>query len=187
MAEIDDDLFAIEVDADDYARTAAADTGSVSRTHQSEAAFRAEKASYTAKIDGAPGNNYQELLEAVPVLAQAGILDGADRSENKVKLRKKDIQLLGYVVGELYYDHEFATIITLCARVRTVCDFDDKVEHSLDRWERRCRERMEESAAKESPPGLLDPFPPDPEQTTCGTSVGSAPVSRDNVTSQSRP
>ncbi|KAK5171442.1 uncharacterized protein LTR77_004586 [Saxophila tyrrhenica] len=67
MAE-DNNLFAIEVDADDYADTAADDTPSVSRTHQSRPAFESIKSSYSAKITG--GTSYKDLIAAVPVLAK---------------------------------------------------------------------------------------------------------------------
>ena len=144
MAEADHGLLAIEVDADDYAEIAAEDAPSVSRTYQSEADFQAIKATYTAKIDG--GKTYQELIAAVPILRKeqmhyGNASDHANGHAN-VKLSKKDVQLLGYAAGEMYYDKEYSRIIELCGRVRARCEVDGKTAESLNRWERRCREKM---------------------------------------------
>lgn len=95
MAEADNSLFDISVDADDYADAAAEDTPVVDRTFQSESDFLAVKTAYTARQDG--GNLYYELLRNVPVLAD----DQAPEDDSKVKLDKRDQLLLGYVVGEL--------------------------------------------------------------------------------------
>ncbi|RMZ00054.1 hypothetical protein D0862_06865 [Hortaea werneckii] len=106
MAEPNDDnaLFAIEVDVDDYADTAAADNPSasttstnqddaatVSRTFQSASAFQAQKAAYRAKIDW--GDLEADLIKAVPVLCRTTRDPVAGGEE--VKLSKKGIQLLG--------------------------------------------------------------------------------------------
>ena len=105
MAEPANELFAIGVDADDYAETAAHDAPSVSRTFQSEADFQAQRAIYSAKID--IGNNYERLLEAVPLLRPANEPPlTAERyikpqGSPPVRLGKKDVQLFGYAVGEL--------------------------------------------------------------------------------------
>lgn len=147
MAEQEDDgLLAIEVDADDYAETAAGDAPAVSRTYQSEADFQTQKAIYSAKIDG--GNTYRDLVAAVPVLdnishgtTKNGLKIGNGDS-SKVKLSKKDFQLLGYAVGELYYDKRYEEILKLCDRVRVYCEIDEKTRESLDRWTERCRARM---------------------------------------------
>ena len=145
MAEQDNCLFAIEVDADDYAETAAGDTPAVSRTFQSEADFQAVKATYQAKVDG--GNTYRDLISAVPVLElsdvdEANGTGGTDLNGPKVKLGKKDFQLLGYAVGEMYYDKQYGRILELCERVTARCEIDEKTAESLGRWERRCGERL---------------------------------------------
>lgn len=144
MTDQEDGLLAIEVDADDYAETAAGDTPSVSRTYQSEADFQIQKASYSAKIDY--GNTYQELIRAVPILelGAKGPADntGLSNGHSAVRLSKKDVQLLGYAVGELYYDKEYKNIIDLCERVTKVCEIDEKTAESLRRWSSRCHERM---------------------------------------------
>jgi hypothetical protein len=124
--------------------TATADNPAVSRTHQSEPAFQAIKASYKAKVDG--GRSYQDLITAVPVLAQEINSEerGAKQEDGheKVKLSKRDGQLLGYAVGELYYDKEFGRVIELCQRVRERCAVDGKTDEALERWEKRCQERV---------------------------------------------
>nr|POE94362.1 meiotic recombination protein rec14 [Quercus suber] len=137
--DADGGLLAIEVDTDDYADSAAHDTSTVSRTYQSEDAFQAEKRSYTARMYGGPGSNYQELMEAVPALSQALGTGDPDLTvlARKANLSKKNVHLLGYVVGELYYDRDFRRIIRLCEAVRAACDVDKKVDGSLDRWTAR--------------------------------------------------
>jgi hypothetical protein len=161
MAEqlTDDGLFAIEVDADDYAETAAGDAPSnVPRTYQSEADFQAQKASYTAKVQD--GNNYEELLKAVPALRTGRLplkngtngsgasscsgdaTNGVDGVAQKTNLSKKDVQLLGYAAGELYYDRRYEELKELCGRVRERCEVDVKVEESLRRWSGRCEARL---------------------------------------------
>ncbi|KAK3050485.1 hypothetical protein LTR09_008396 [Extremus antarcticus] len=141
MADEDNDVFAIEVDADNYGEAAAADTPAVSRTHQSEAAFQAVKSSYTAKIDG--GTTYQDFIAAVPVLTNPDeVSESVTNGHSKVKLGKRDSQLLGYAVGELYYDKDYAGVVELCQRVKDRCEFDVKTAEALERWCGRCRERM---------------------------------------------
>ena len=140
----DHDLFAIEVDADDYGETAAADAPSVSRTFQSETKFQAVKNAYKAQID--VGDIYKQLLSTVPSLrpsqadAESCTAGGA---ELPVKLAKRDCQLLGYAVGELYYDKEYARIIELCERVTSGCQVDAKTLGSLQKWTKRCEERLD--------------------------------------------
>ncbi|KAK5138404.1 hypothetical protein LTR08_003465 [Meristemomyces frigidus] len=144
MAEVDNGLFAIEVDADDYGETAAADAPPVPRTFQSETKFQAVKDAYNAKID--VGNNYKQLLDLVPLLRldQSPVDDGlaAESSSTPVKLGKRDCQLLGYAVGELYYDREYAKAVELCERVTSVCQMDAKTLGSLQKWAKRCELRL---------------------------------------------
>ena len=144
-AETENGLLAIEVDADDYAETAAGDTPSVSRTYQSDADFTDIKATYQAKQDG--HSTYNDLVSAVPALGfdnSHGINDHVIGDGGcRPKLSKKDLQLLGYAVGELYFDKEYSRVLELCERVRGKCEVDTRVSESLDKWERRCRERME--------------------------------------------
>ena len=139
----DDELLGIEVDTDDYAETAAGDTPSVPRTFQSEADFQVQKASYTAKID--QGNIYAELVKTVPIL-EAGTpsANGTDTDSNgaKAKLSKKEVQLLGYAVGEMYFDRKYQDIIDLCQRVEERCEADKKLNQSLEKWTGRCRDRL---------------------------------------------
>lgn len=134
----DSGLLAIEVDADEYAETAAGDTPAVPRTYQSEADFQAIKPAYTAKMHGEPGGStLDDLIKAVPALRP-----GAGSGE-KVKLSKKDAQLLGYAVGELYFNRRYGEVVALCGRVKEACEVDNKVDESLGRWVGRCMERME--------------------------------------------
>ncbi|RMY75708.1 hypothetical protein D0864_09786 [Hortaea werneckii] len=132
MAEANDDnaLFAIEVDVDDYANTAAADNPSasttstnqddaatVSRTFQSASAFQAQKAAYRAKIDW--GDLETELTKAVPALCRT-TRDPVAGGE-KVKLSKKEIQLLGVLVG---------------------CELDAKTRVGVEKWIARSKGRL---------------------------------------------
>lgn len=146
MAEdLAEGLFAIAVDADVYAETAAGDAPSVPRTFQSEADFQAQKASYTAKIDN--GNNYAEFLKALPALSSIAnwTVSAENGDEAKVKLGKKDVQLLGYAVGEMYYDRRYGEVVELCKRVQARCDVDGKLRTSLERWIGRCTSRLQEA------------------------------------------
>ena len=148
MAEPENSLFDIEVDADDYADAAAEDTPVVDRTHQSEADFLKVKETYQARQDGSRGALYSELLEAVPSLAAADAgaslskedVNGGDvngDAAKKVKLDKRSQLLLGYVVGELWYDGEFAEVERLCGRVEEVCELDARVAPGVKRWRER--------------------------------------------------
>lgn len=144
MAETENGFLAIEVDADDYAETAAGDAPPVSRTYQSEEAFQAQRAAYSAKIDC--GTTYKDLLAAVPILAHSNghshhQFDYASGTA-KVRMSKKEIQLLGYAVGEMYYDRRYYEVIGLCDRVYALCEIDDKTCQSLRKWTTRCRERV---------------------------------------------
>ena len=145
MAEEANGLSAIEVDADDYAEAAAGDAPAVPRTFQSEADFQAQRSSYSAKVDC--GNNYEGLFVAVPVLTPHAGRDGDGSAtvngSTKVKLSKKDVQLLSYAVGEMYYARQYKQIIELCGRVREGCECDGKLAESVERWSRRCEERMQ--------------------------------------------
>ena len=141
MAEPENSLFDIEVDADDYADAAAEDTPVVDRTHQSEADFLKVKEDYQARQDGSRGALYSELLEAVPSLAaDAGAASGDDGK--KVKLDKRSQLLLGYVVGELWYDGEFAEVQRLCRRLDEVCELDARVAPGVRRWRERAEGRI---------------------------------------------
>jgi hypothetical protein len=143
MAEPENSLFDIEVDADDYADAAAEDTPVVDRTHQSEADFLKVKESYQARQDGSRGALYSELLKAMPLLAadaDAGAPSGDDGK--KVKLDKRSQLLLGYVVGELWYDGEFAEVQRLCTRLEEVCELDARVAPGVKRWRERAEGRL---------------------------------------------
>jgi hypothetical protein len=153
MAEPENSLFDIEVDADDYADAAAEDTPVVDRTHQSEADFLKVKETYQARQDGSRGALYSELLEAVPSLAAADAgaslskedVNGGDvngDAANKVKLDKRSQLLLGYVVGELWYDGEFEEVERLCGRLEEVCELDARVAPGVRRWRERAEVRL---------------------------------------------
>ena len=144
MEDDPNDLFAIEVDTDDYAETAAEDTPAVPRTYQSEAAFQAVKAAYSAKTHTDRSSNYDQLITAVPVLHQGADFapNGADDGGGKVQLSKKDFQLLGYVVGQWYFHKRYAEVVELCERVTERCAVDGKMEESLGRWIERSTERL---------------------------------------------
>jgi hypothetical protein len=163
MAEPENSLFDIEVDADDYADAAAEDTPVVDRTHQSEADFLKVKETYQARQDGSRGALYSELLEAVPSLAAADagaslskedVVDGDVKvegngdgginggGEKKVKLDKRSQLLLGYVVGELWYDGEFKEVERLCGRLEEVCELDARVAPGVKRWRERAEGRL---------------------------------------------
>ncbi|SMY29315.1 unnamed protein product [Zymoseptoria tritici ST99CH_1A5] len=156
MAEVEsNDLFAIDVDPDNYAETAAHDNlAPESRTFQSEEAFQAQKASYSAKID--TGDHYSELMKTVPALApsngelsrgaESASVEEQNLKEEKFKLGKRDVMLLGYAVGEMYYDGKYAEVVELCGRVEGRCLVDKKMAESLRRWRERCEVRMREGA-----------------------------------------
>lgn len=137
MAEADNSLFDISVDADDYADAAAEDTPVVDRTFQSESDFLAVKAAYTARQDG--GNLYSELLRNVPVLAD----DQAPEDDSKVKLDKRDQLLLGYVVGELWYGGEFERVRVVCERVLGRCEVEKRLRPGVERWRERAVKKLE--------------------------------------------
>ncbi|OQN96869.1 hypothetical protein B0A48_17423 [Cryoendolithus antarcticus] len=108
MTDEDDDLLAIEVDAGSYATAAVQDTPTVSRTHQTEEAFQAIKATYQAKHYN--GSLYAELISDVPELdldQSPSSSASFDELKPKRKLDKRQQALFGYVVGELYYDREW--------------------------------------------------------------------------------
>lgn len=136
MAESENPLFDIGVDADDYAEAAAEDAPAVDRTFQSEADFLAVKAAYSARQDG--GDLYAELMRAVPHLAEDAAIP-----DPKPKLDKRVQMLLGYVVGELYYDGDFAGVVRLCDRVLETCVVDKRLVPGLERSRERARGRVE--------------------------------------------
>ncbi|RMY85914.1 hypothetical protein D0861_06197 [Hortaea werneckii] len=167
MAEANDDnaLFAIEVDVDDYAETAAADNPSSaspsaaptnhqndsttatmnSRTFQSASAFQAQKAAYRAKID--QGGLEAELVKAVPALKPCPSRDpvAVAAGGEKVRLSKKESQLLGYAVGEMYFSRRFGEVVGLCERVLMGCELDVRTRAGVEKWMRRSRERLGDS------------------------------------------
>ncbi|KAI6796289.1 hypothetical protein KC332_g16537 [Hortaea werneckii] len=166
MAEANDDnaLFAIEVDVDDYAETAAADnpssaspsaaptnqndstTATNSRTYQSASAFQAQKAAYRAKIDSPReglGSLEAELVNVVPALDPSR--DPVAAAGEKVRLSKKESQLLGYAVGEMYFSRRFGELVGLCERVLMGCELDVRTRAGVEKWMRRSRERLGES------------------------------------------
>ncbi|KAK4575305.1 hypothetical protein LTR86_001158 [Recurvomyces mirabilis] len=143
LADETDGLLAIEVDTDDYADAAAEDTPSVSRTYQSEADFQAQRLAYTAETRHCGSNTYDDLMRAVPVLrAHRGALETGPTHDDPVRLSKKDGQLLGYTVGEFYYDRKYSQAIDLCERVERRCVADNRLHSSLQKWKLQCHRRM---------------------------------------------
>ncbi|KAM0711580.1 hypothetical protein Q7P35_000946 [Cladosporium inversicolor] len=136
MAESENPLFDIGVDADGYAEAAAEDAPAVDRTFQSEADFLAVKNAYSARQDG--GDLYSELMRAVPQLAPDAAI-----SDPKPKLDKRVQMLLGYAVGELYYDGDFAGVVRLCDRVLETCTVDKRLVPGLERSRERAKGRFE--------------------------------------------
>lgn len=134
-AEAENSLFAIDVD--DSENSADEDAIVVDRTHQSEADFAAVKASYSARQDG--GNLYAELVQSVPCLADESESGEAD----PVKLDKRQQLLLGYVVGELWYDGEIGRVREVCERVLERCSFDARLRVAVERWRERAVERLD--------------------------------------------
>jgi hypothetical protein len=131
MTEQENSLFAIDVDADDYAEAAAEDTPAVDRTFQSKADFLAVKETYSARQDG--GNFYSELIKTVPCLSP----DHDGPEGNLQKLDKRTQLLLSYAVGELYYDREFEKIVELCDAVLRRCALDGRLKPGVERWMER--------------------------------------------------
>lgn len=196
------DLFAIAVDADDYATTAANDVHRVittrtdggevegeeekddnddekdddekekeanqSRTFQSEENFQLQRKNYSAKMYGHHHHHhpsrrcglYEEFQLQVFPGFDAGSKDvekyAEEKEENegdveekeKIQLSKSQIQFLGQVIGELYFEEEFEKLVEFCGRVRRRCccflgrDGQKGLEERLSRWEGRCLERL---------------------------------------------
>lgn len=195
------DLFAIAVDADDYATTAANDVhdqvttrtdgGEVevegeeddddekdddqkekeketqSRTFQSEENFQLQRKHYSAKMYGHYHHHhasrrlglYEEFQSQVFPGFDAGSKDvekygegdgkeGDVEGKDKIELSKSQIQFLGQVIGEMYFEEEFEKLVEFCRRVRRRCccflgrDGQKGLEEKLSRWEGRCLERL---------------------------------------------
>lgn len=188
------DLFAITVDADDYATTAVNDVhdqvttptdgGEVeveeekddekddedhekdddekeqeetqSRTFQSEENFQLQRKNYSAKMYGHhhPLGLYEEFQLQVFGVGSKDIekyADGKEENEGdveeKIQLSKSQIQFLGQVIGEMYFEEEFEELLEFCGRVRRCCCFlgsggQKGLEERLSRWEGRCLERL---------------------------------------------
>lgn len=192
------DLFAIAVDADDYATTAAHDVHRVittrtdggeveeendddnddekeeeetqSRTFQSEENFQLQRKNYSAKIYGHRHHHrhhhpsrrcglFEEFqLQVFDVGSKSvegyaegdGSGDGKEgdvEEKEKIQLSKSQIQFLGQVIGELYFEEEFEELLEFCRRVRRrccccSCGGQKGLEEKLGRWEGRCLERL---------------------------------------------
>lgn len=196
------DLFAIAVDADDYASTAANDVHdqvttrtdgggeeeeeddedhekdddqkeeeeNQSRTFQSEENFQLQRKNYSAKIYGHHHHAsrrlglYEEFqLQVFPGFDagsksvekyEDGEGDGKEGDvEEKIQLSKSQIQFLGQVIGEMYFEEEFEKLVEFCGRVRRRCCFcggQKGLEERLSRWEGRCLERLGRGGGGES-------------------------------------
>jgi hypothetical protein len=69
---------------------------------------------------------------------------------SKYKLSKREIQLLGYAAGELYFRREWSRLSALCRAVEEKCEVDAKLHASLVKWNDKAIRRMR-SAGKEGP------------------------------------
>lgn len=200
------DLFAIAVDADDYATTAANDVhdevttrtdgGEVeveeekeeeveeekdnddekdddekeegenqSRTFQSEENFQLQRKDYSAKMYGHHHHHHSsrrcglyeefqlQVFHGLDVESKSvekyedGDGDGQQEGdvEGRIQLSKSQIQFLGQVIGEMYFEEEFEELLEFCGRVRRRCCFcggQKGLEERLSRWEGRCLERL---------------------------------------------
>lgn len=141
----DTGLEAIEVDTELYALPPAHDTLTATqpRGYQSETQFQSQKASYTA-LKPREGGSYEEfngLLDRHKGEQRDGV--GEERV-GKLRLGKKEVVLLGYAVGDLYYWRRFGDVQRLCERVGGECVVDAKVGETLERWGRRAGERVVE-------------------------------------------
>lgn len=199
------DLFAIAVDADDYATTAAnhvhdqvttrTDGGegegevekdeeedndddekekeeTQSRTFQSEENFQLQRKDYSAKIYGHHHHHhhpsrrcglYEEFQlqvfhvgldvdsEDVETYADGQQEEKEEEGQHggegkdKIQLSKSQIQFLGQVIGEMYFEEEFEELVEFCGRVRRrccCCGGQKGLEERLSRWEGRCLERL---------------------------------------------
>ncbi|KAL9527245.1 hypothetical protein SMMN14_09495, partial [Sphaerulina musiva] len=169
------DLFAIAVDADDYATTAAHDVHRVittrtdggegegeeenddddddeeqreeeqekqeDRTFQSEENFQLQRKNYSAKMYGHHHHHhasrrcglYEEFQlqvfpgfdvglnvesESVEGYAEGEEKEGDVEEKEKIQLSKSQIQFLGQVIGEIYFEEEFEELLEFCGRVR---------------------------------------------------------------------
>lgn len=197
------DLFAIAVDADDYATTAANDVHdqvttrtdggegegeeekdnddekdddekeeeeTQSRTFQSEENFQLQRKQYSAKVYGRHHHHHHHpsrrcgLFEefqlqvfgfdtgldveskSVEGYAEGDGKEGDVEEKEKIQLSKSQIQFLGQVIGELYFEEEFEELLEFCRRVRRrcccFCGGQKGLEERLSRWEGRCLERL---------------------------------------------
>jgi hypothetical protein len=141
----DTGLFAINLDPD--ADPEADEVPNIPRTHQTEADFQAQKSSYSPQID--QGDLLTTLYRAVPVLDPDDTRTEKspdDTTISPVTLTKKEIQLLGYAVGELYWDGRYEDVVRLCARVEEKCVLvgvgGEKVRGLVGRWRERCLGRL---------------------------------------------
>ncbi|KAF2155540.1 hypothetical protein K461DRAFT_75228 [Myriangium duriaei CBS 260.36] len=137
-----DNLLDIEVDADDYATTAANDDPAPTqdRTHVSEEQFQQTKATYRAKID--TGSIYKSLPTALPPPASSP-------AEPKPSLSGKNVQLIAAAAGELYFNRDYTQLLTVIAWLRDKYNVQGAklrgrpLGDVLGDWEGRCRRRME--------------------------------------------
>ncbi|PSK34580.1 hypothetical protein B9Z65_8906 [Elsinoe australis] len=147
----------LDVDADDYAEAAAEDIPSTNdRTHLSDEAFNAIKATYVAKHDN--GSIYKSLLTALPDPGLTTEGPSGDGKPTKPALSNKHIQLVSAAAGELYYFKNYEQLIDLIAWLRERYDIDGsgtgkgnrrgKFGDTLQRWEGRCRARIAEGGGE---------------------------------------
>ncbi|PNS14583.1 hypothetical protein CAC42_2640 [Sphaceloma murrayae] len=148
-------------DSDDDPEIEVKPTAASDRTHLSDEAFAATKADYVAKHDN--GRIFESLPEALPspyrAPAAAVVGDAAPPSDifpAKPSLTNKHIQLVSAAAGELYYFKDYEKLLEMIAWLREGYDVEGsgrgkgksvgKLVEALERWERRCRERLSEQA-----------------------------------------
>jgi hypothetical protein len=79
--------------------------------------------------------------------------DEAGPSPSKYKLTKRDVQLLGYAAGELYFLREWSKLSILCRAVEHQCQVDAKLRANLIKWNGKAVRRMRSSGKGVPGPG----------------------------------
>ncbi|KAJ9619632.1 hypothetical protein H2203_008413 [Taxawa tesnikishii (nom. ined.)] len=132
MSLDDNVLLSIDVSSDDYATAAVEDApAAVPRGHQTDEDFEATKAAYRARLEN--GDIHKELESSLPKPDEPGA---------KPKLDKKQIQLVGQAIGELYYTKRYERMVEVLRWLEEGFTVDAKTEEMLGRWKRRAEERL---------------------------------------------
>lgn len=68
-------------------------------------------------------------------------------AHDKTLLDKRNTQLLGYAVAELYFAGDYEEVTALCERVRLRCELrDDRATEAVERWTDKATRRLERKA-----------------------------------------